>query len=143
MKPRRGLSEIIASMTVLAIVSVLGVMLYNLSLESFNGQQNNLANDVNTAIEIAQERFEIVSITKTSDTTVKIYLLNYGNVDIKISDIYLESPSGTIHPTFTHSNDGKLPKSEMTYITITYQAGVTRYKVVSEKGVSCELPASI
>ena len=143
MKPRRGLSEIIASMTVLAIVSVLGVMLYNLSLESFNSQQNNLTNDVNTSIEIAQQRFEIVSVIPTSDRTVKIYLLNYGNIDIKISDVYLVSPSGIIHRPLTLSID--LFKSTMTYITISDfdVSSITLYKVMSEKGVSCELPASI
>ena len=138
MKPRRGLSEIVASMVVLIIVSVLGVMLYNLSLSNINNQENNLLSQVQQNEVVAQAKFEVVAVNKSDNNEVKVYLYNYGQVDF-----------GTFitHPTFNLSedltaNNGLLVTSQLSYLTTDYQPGVVKYTIVSDKGVSIEYSVS-
>jgi hypothetical protein len=147
MKPRRGLSEIVASMVVLIIVSVLGVMLYNLSLSNINNQENNLLSQVQQNEVVAQAKFEVVAVNKSDNNEVKVYLYNYGQVDVKISDIYLDFGTFITHPTFNLSedltvNNGLLVTSQLSYLTTDYQPGVVKYTIVSDKGVSIEYSVS-
>ncbi len=90
MKPRRGVSEILATMMVLMIVSSLGVMLYNISLSNLSNQQSNLSSSVETQKGMAQERFEIIDVIRRNDTHVIVYYVNYGSVNVIISSVYLE-----------------------------------------------------
>lgn len=143
MKSRTGVSEIVASMMVLAIVSVLGVMLYNISIGTMNGRQDDFLSNISTTKKISQQRFEIISVAKISDK-IKIYFHNYGLVDIKITDIYLSNANMIVHPDFSPSqylidHNGELGTSEISFIIVDYQEGITFYKIVSEEGVSSEI----
>jgi hypothetical protein len=145
MGSHRGISEIVASMILLVIVSVMGVMLYNFSLENMNSQQNNLLIDVKLREEITQERFEIITVSHI-DGYVWIYFVNYGQIDVKITDCYLKHLDGSITRApyivlseYLSLNDGnKLKTSDYTYIKIPYEANVISYKIVSTIGVSSE-----
>jgi hypothetical protein len=92
MKPRRGLSEIIASLTVLIIVSVLGVMLYSISTGAMSEQQNNLLSRISFEEGKARERFEIVGVEYFNSSSIKLWLLNYSNdntLKVTISQVYI------------------------------------------------------
>jgi archaellum component FlaF (FlaF/FlaG flagellin family) len=140
MKPRRGVSEIVASMVVLVIVSVLGVMLYNISMQGLNGQQNNLLSDVGLQEEIAQERFEIVAVTKVNESQWNITFYNYGQVDIKITDVYVESGNTVNHQNLL----SPIPcaPAHLNSLIITGDEDVTAFRITSEKGVSIEYHVS-
>jgi hypothetical protein len=95
MKPRRGVSEILATMIVLMIVSSLGVMLYNISTSNLSSQQSNLLSQVETQKETVTEKFDIISITRKNSTAILIYYLDYGTIPSVISSVYLECTGKT------------------------------------------------
>ena len=148
MKPRRGVSEILATMMVLMIVSSLGVMLYNISLSNLSNQQSNLSSSVETQKGMAQERFEIIDVIRRNDTHVIVYYVNYGSANVNISSVYLEcigrgsNPESLILPMPTPTVKlilDKVSSIELPVIrTITDTYDVT-FKIVSQRGVSSEL----
>lgn len=139
MRTRRAVSEIIASMVVLIIVSSLGVMLYNISLSTFTSQQNDLLLDVALEEKIAQERFSIMGATRTVDNKMVITYINYGNIDVRITDVYLGADRYQVaNPVISH-------KYELTSIVIKPNNFVLlpekvlyKIRIVSEEGVTAD-----
>jgi len=141
MKPRRGLSEIIASLTVLIIVSVLGVMLYSISTGAMSEQQNNLLSKLSFEEEKARERFEIVGVEYTDDRSITLWVLNYSNdntLKVTISSIYVNSQQASILMT-----PRTIEKNTVYPITVTLPSDMPNLTldksynilVVSERGV--------
>jgi hypothetical protein len=138
MKPRRGLSEIIASLTVLIIVSVLGVMLYSISTGAMSEQQNNLLSQLSFEEGKARERFEIVGVEYFNSSSIKLWLLNYSNDDtlkVTISSIYVNSQQASFPMT-----NRIIEKNIVSPITVTLPSDLVQDNsynilVVSERGV--------
>ena len=136
MKSRKALSEMIASMVILVIVSVLGIMLYNLSISTMNTQQENLLLNIGMEEGIALERFEIVGVTRTSSNAMNITYFNYGEVDIRITDVYIGTERFEVE-------QAPCSKLEVKYIEIPFgfpEGNKILYKVriVSERGVTTD-----
>jgi hypothetical protein len=98
MKTRKGVSEIVASMIVLVIVSVFGVMLYNISAGMITGKQNDLFSELKFESEKAQERFEIIGVELVVDSPqlvqIKLHLLNFSKdntLNVTIKDVYVNN----------------------------------------------------
>lgn len=85
---RFGVSEIVASLVLLLIVSSLGVFLYSITTSTTNTQIDIAITETSREILRTQERFRIVAATNSSETYT-ITVLNYGEVDITISNIYV------------------------------------------------------
>jgi hypothetical protein len=143
-------SEIVASLIILLIVSVMGVMLYNLSLGTMGSQQDALNFDTGHSKTIAQQRFEILTatkMTKNSQNYLNVTIYNYGPVDVRITDIYLETSAGLNHPQFAPSpylvsHNGELHTSDITYIMVNISdipQQITSCKIVSAEGVANEI----
>jgi hypothetical protein len=138
MKPRRGLSEIIASLTVLIIVSVLGVMLYSISTGAMSEQQNNLLSQLSFEEGKARERFEIVGVEYFNSSSIKLWLLNYSNdetLKVTISSIYVNSQQASFPMT-----NRIIEKNIVSPITVTLPSDLVQDNsynilVVSERGV--------
>jgi hypothetical protein len=141
MKPRRGISEIIASLTVLIIVSVLGVMLYSISTGAMSEQQNNLLSQLRFEEEKARERFEIVGVEYTDDRSITLWVLNYSNdntLKVTISSIYVNNQQASILMT-----PRTIEKNTVYPITVTLPSDMPNLTpdksynilVVSERGV--------
>lgn len=141
MKPRRGVSEIIASLTVLIIVSVLGVMLYSISTGAMSEQQNNLLSKLSFEEEKARERFEIVGVEYTDDRSITLWVLNYSNdntLKVTISSIYVNNQQASILMT-----PRTIEKNTVYPITVTLPSDMPNLTpdksynilVVSERGV--------
>jgi len=138
MKPRRGISEIIASLTVLIIVSVLGVMLYSISTGAMSEQQNNLLSQLRFEEGKARERFEIVGVEYAGSRSIKLWLLNYSNdntLKVTISSIYVNSQQASFPMT-----NRIIEKNIVSPITITLPSDLVKDNsynilVVSERGV--------
>jgi len=89
-KNRCGVSEIVASLVLLMIVSSLGVFLYSITTSTTNTQIDIARTEANREIKRAMERFRIVAASnETSNYTIAV--LNYGDIDITITDIYVNS----------------------------------------------------
>lgn len=141
MKPRRGVSEIIASLTVLIIVSVLGVMLYSISTGAMSEQQNNLLSKLSFEEGKARERFEIVGVEYTDDRSITLWVLNYSNdntLKVTISSIYVNNQQASILMT-----PRTIEKNTVYPITVTLPSDMPNLTpdksynilVVSERGV--------
>jgi flagellin-like protein len=154
MKSRRGVSEIVASLIVLLIVSVLGVMLYNLSVNTMGSQQDALNFDTSLSKTIAQQRFEIITATRVvqnSQPYLNVTIYNYGQVDVKIVDFYLETSTGISHPQFSPSpylisHNGNLLQSDISFFMVNIsdiQQPITSCKIVSAEGVTNEIQVAL
>jgi hypothetical protein len=142
MKTRKGVSEIVASMIVLVIVSVFGVMLYNISAGMIAGKQNDLFSELKFESEKAQERFEVVGVDYPGEREIRIWVLNFSknsDSEITISSVYVDDLNAEIQ----EAGPIILDQSNLKYITITIPAdreslvNVNNYQllIVSEKGV--------
>jgi hypothetical protein len=89
MKSRRGVSEIIATMVVLMIVSALGVILYNISASQLNSQQSDLITKVESQKNAALEKIEIITVDRIGSDKIYVYYIDYGTVKPVISSVYL------------------------------------------------------
>lgn len=89
---RRGVSEIVGSLIILLIVSTLGTYLYNHSLTVITYQQDSLEHEMKISSERAQERFRVTAIWWSSSYDLfNITVYNFGNSEISVSDIYINS----------------------------------------------------
>ena len=90
MKVRRGIGEIMGSLMILLIVAVAGAVLLNLSVTTSYANQNSLLTETKTQEDIAQERVVIISVVNAG-SDLKIVFMNYGKIDVKITDIYVDN----------------------------------------------------
>jgi hypothetical protein len=158
MKHRRGVSEILATMIVLMIVSSLGVMLYNISTSTLSSQQDNLLSQVETQKETTLEKFQIISITVNEGThTIIIYYLDYGSVSPVFSSVYLSGigktpgvnpkieppwPVNDNVPVMIDSKPSNIHQLTVTIIDNTFLDNYyVTYKIVSQRGNSSEFQA--
>jgi archaellum component FlaF (FlaF/FlaG flagellin family) len=90
-KRHRAVSEVISSLIILLVVSVSGTFLYSNALTTMGNQENFLRRELRIEMGKAQERIRIVSaLGSVSMDTLNITFLNYGKLDVKIIDIYVE-----------------------------------------------------
>ena len=87
----RAVSEVISSLIILLVVSVLGTFLYSNALTAMGNQEDYLKRDLRIEAGKAQERVRIVSaLGSVSQDMLNITFMNYGRLDVKIVDIYVE-----------------------------------------------------
>ena len=132
-KRSRAVSEVIASLIMLLIVSVLGTYLYSYSLTETGVQQNNLEGDIQTEAGRAQERFKVIACIYEGNL-LNLTVLNYGRLDIKIVDVYLDSNRVALSP------GEEIYTSDLGLISFTYPGLIPdvlyEIVIVSERGVS-------
>ena len=89
-KRKRAVSEVISSLILLMIVSVLGTYLYTYTLNSTGFQRNIIEGDIERKSERAQEKFCVTAVwlNNISDL-MNLTILNFGRLDIKIAAIYI------------------------------------------------------
>jgi len=88
---RRGVSEIIASLLILMIVSVLGTVLYTYSLNISQLQQDKLIRDTTLSTGKAQERFQVIGVWyRQSNEIMNLTVLNYGKQELFVSEVYID-----------------------------------------------------
>ena len=88
----RGISEIISSLMILLIISALGTILYNYSLDAMNYQKNVLESDIRIALDKAQVRIKVISIQSNYSTNIlNLTILNYGVFSVTLDDVYVNN----------------------------------------------------
>lgn len=132
---RRAIGEIMAAMILLLIASLAGILLFTSSLRTSNLQGEILRSQVEIECESSQERFRVISAHIDGDN-IKTWVLNYGEIQIEIIDIYINGAR-----TNFYQSGGKMISTESLpeLITLTIPDGITgpnyRVKVVSQRGV--------
>jgi len=135
----RAVSEVIASLILLLIVSVLGASLYSYTLTVTGFQQNTLQGEVQREAERAQERFRVIAVGWSgSGDLLNLTILNYGKLDIQIDDVYVNSERVT---DFHAGRGEKTYTSRLRRLSFTSPVSISdgnKYEivVVSDRGVS-------
>lgn len=138
-KRRRGVSEIIASLMLILIVGILGTVLYSYTLSTTLSKYNAIQDETRRHTEIVQEHFRILTAWWSgSGNEITLTVLNYGELDAKIVDIYVDGERSTF---FTDTGDVEILTS--TWKRVTFESpnpisSDTAYEIilVSERGVS-------
>jgi c-di-GMP-related signal transduction protein len=77
---------------ILLIISALGTILYNYSLDAVNQQKSILESDIKTALDEAQVRIKVISTySNYSANILNLTILNYGDYSVTIDDVYINN----------------------------------------------------
>jgi archaellum component FlaF (FlaF/FlaG flagellin family) len=89
-KSKKGVSEVVASLIVLLIISVLGTSIYSASVTMMQKQRDTMKWTTNIESEKYMEKIRILNVNWNSTIDgLKIFFLNHGNIVINVADIYL------------------------------------------------------
>jgi len=136
---KRGVSEIVASLIILLIVSVAGTGLYSYSLNAFSSSGSSFLLQTSGRQERARERLLITTVwwdNSTGQDEMNVTILNYGKIDLAVDAVYID---GTPVSSFSSGNGitvvtGKLISVKFTS-PVSIQSGETyEIIVVSERG---------
>jgi archaellum component FlaF (FlaF/FlaG flagellin family) len=77
---------------ILLIISALGTILYNYSLDTVNRQKNILESDIKIALEKSQVRIKVIFVNSNySADMLNLTILNYGFTSVTIDDVYINN----------------------------------------------------
>jgi flagellin-like protein len=100
LKVRRGISEVIASIILTAVVLTVGGAIWSFAQSATLAATNDYINGTFTTMKDITERFIVEHVSKNTDgTQLYVWVYNYGTVDI-VSDVYANATH--YNPT-THS----------------------------------------
>lgn len=144
-KKRRGISEMIAVLLILVIISVAGAALFRTSLGSMVAQYTTFTGNVNDETLAAKERFEVVNVQYKNDQEIIVYLFNYTPdkaLTTNVSRIYVGGVDRTWNSTYAQ---GELPRNEVVKFTVYAPPGKDfspedEIVVVSQRGVGYAYP---
>lgn len=86
---KRGVSEIIASLILILIVTSAGVIAYSYSIGAFSSFTSLFQLDTNQKEKQAQERFTIIAVWSNTSSQLNLTVLNYGQIDLTIDTVYV------------------------------------------------------
>lgn len=89
-KDKRGVSEVVASLLMILIVSVAGAFLYSYSMEEFGSSWSSFALQTDKRKEQARERFSVIAVWWDNGNQLNLTILNYGMVELAIDAVYID-----------------------------------------------------
>lgn len=135
MRNKKGLSEIIASLLLILIVTSAGVVVYAYSVKVIGSSSSNfnLQNAQNE--EQAQERFQIIRVWSSNQNQLNLTILNYGMTDLTIVAVYI---NGTSVTQFISGNAVTIGVDQLINVRftspLTVQSGSLQILAVSQRG---------
>jgi hypothetical protein len=90
---KQGVSEIIASVVLILIVSSAGIVAYSYSIGAFSTSTSFFQSDTNLKEQQARERLAIIAIWSKPPNQLNLTVLNYGQIDLTIDAVYVNSTS--------------------------------------------------
>jgi flagellin-like protein len=133
---RRGVSEIIASLILVLIVTAAGTVAYSMSLSSFSQSSSLFQLQTGQREEKARERFSIISVRNTTMVNqLNLTIFNYGEIEVTIDSAYVEGTK-VIDLTGKGVIVGKEQLTTVQFTSpVSIQSGVTyEILVVSSRG---------
>jgi flagellin-like protein len=85
----RGVSEIIASVILILIVSSAGIVAYSYSTGAFSSSTSFFQLDTNLKEQQAQERFAIAAVWSNPPNQLNLTVFNYGQIGLTIDTVYV------------------------------------------------------
>jgi archaellum component FlaF (FlaF/FlaG flagellin family) len=139
LKRGRAVSEVVASLVILLVVSILGTSLYSFSMNVMRSEQENFFMQSRAEALRAQERLKVVYVGwSRSGDTLNLTVLNHGKIEISLAEVYVNGEKVTSY------NDGlgaKIVTSRLAELSFTSPVTVApdnlyQFVIVSERGVS-------
>ena len=130
-RDKKGVSEIIASLTLLLVVSAAGVVLYAYSLGAFNSSSSSFRLQTIGKEEKARERFVIVAVWWTTGNQLNLTVLNYGKIEFAIDAVYI---NGTTVSSFANGKGAVVGVWELVRVKFTSPVSITSgrtYEIVA------------
>ena len=128
---RRGVSEIIASVVLILIVSSAGIVAYSYSIGAFSSSTSFLQLDTNQKEKQAQERFAIITVWSNLPYQLNLTVLNYGQIDLAIDSVYINWTSVASYLAGRRTTIGNGALIQVTFTSpISIQSGST-YSIVA------------
>ena len=135
-RDRRGVSEIIASLILVLIVTAAGTVAYSMSLSSFSQSSSLFRLQTGQREEKARERFLIIRVRNTTmGDQLNLTIFNYGEIEVTIDSAYVEGTK-VIDLTGKGVIVGKEQLTTVQFISpVSIQSGVTyEILVASSRG---------
>lgn len=136
LRDRRGVSEVVASLIMILIVSIVGAALYSNSVNMFGASSSSFLVQMERREESARERFSIVAVWWDNGNQLNLTILNYGKIDLAIDAVYID---GTAVTAFVSGRGTTVTRKDIVPVKVnspfTIQDGQTyELVVVSERG---------
>ena len=132
---KRGVSEIIASLILILIVTSAGVAAYSYSIGAFSSSTSIFQLDTNQKEKQTQERLAVVAVWNSSNQ-LNLTVLNYGQIDLTIDTVYINSTSVASYLGGRSTTIGKGVLIQISFTSpVAIQSGSTyEIVVVSTRG---------
>jgi hypothetical protein len=133
---RHGVSEIIASLILVLIITSAGVVAYSYSIGAFSSSTSLFQLDTNQKERQAQERFAIIAVWSNPPNQLNLTMLNYGQIDLTINAVYINWASVADYLAGRMTTIGKGALVQVSFTSpVTIQSGST-YEItaVSTRG---------
>jgi flagellin-like protein len=133
---RRGVSEIIASLMLILIVTSAGVIAYSYSIGAFSSSTSLFQLNTNQKEKQTRERFAIIAVWSNTSNQLNLTVLNYGQIDLTIDTVYINWTSVASYLGGRSTTIGKGALVQVTFTSpVTIQSGSTyEIIVVSTRG---------
>jgi FlaG/FlaF family flagellin (archaellin) len=133
---KKGVSEVIASLILMLIVSVAGVIVYSYSLGTFNSSSSFLQSQTSNEEERTQERFSIIAVWWSTSNQLNLTVLNYGRIEVAIDAVYV---NGTAVSAFLSGKGITVGAGQLVWVKFTspfsiLSGNVHEILAVSERG---------
>ena len=137
---RRGVSEIVSSLIVLLIVSIMGVSLYNYSYALSWEKTQYYMDEVDFDIERAKEKIKIISLIKLPSNQLNVTYFNYGSIEVSVIAVYVDDLPVT---DYQMGLGNTIQNLNLGYITFTSPIAILPNQsvnviLVTKRGVSVE-----
>lgn len=137
LRDRRGVSEVIASLILILIVSIAGVVLYSYSLGAFNMSSSYFLLQTRLEEEKVRERFQIAATWwDMASQLLNLTIFNHGKIETVVDAIYI---NGTKVSDFLSGRGVAIGPREL--LSVKFNAPVTiqsgqKYEIlmVTERG---------
>jgi flagellin-like protein len=136
---RRGVSEVIASLILILVVTAAGVVIYSYSVSAFSSSGSHFEQQTHLDQEQMRERFQVIRVWWDSSTSqLNLTILNYGQIDIAVSAVYI-SGTAVAQDQFLSGRSVRVGVGELVLVKfvspISIQSGtVSEILVVTERG---------
>jgi hypothetical protein len=94
-RSKRGVSEIIADLILMLIISSAGIVAYSYSIGAFSSSSSIFQLDTSSQENQAQERFAIIAVWENPPNQLNLTVLNYGQIGLAINTVYINSTTVT------------------------------------------------
>ena len=127
-RSRRGLTPVVSSIIMCAVVLVIGASVWGVSSSASSIMQTDYFEEVMESVEKIKGRFcvENIGLDNTSQPTLKIWVVNYGEIDITVDWIRVQGGGNvSSHDFNTPISAGEMVRFNVTQSEVIFSSGLS------------------